>query len=91
MGFYRRISALDARSTRGLQLIVVGHEDRNILASYLGQQELEVDDVVKVTPDTTPSAVTPTLILVGREGTVKDVWRGQLPPAGEDDVIRAVS
>ena len=91
IGFYQRISALDARRTRRLRLIVVGREDRNILASYLEQQELEVDDVVRVTPDTTPSAVTPTLILVGREGTVKDIWRGQLPPAGEDNVMRAVS
>lgn len=91
IGFYQRISALDARRTRRLRLIVVGHEDRNILVSYLGEQELEVDDVVRVTPDTTPSAVTPTLILVGREGTVKDIWRVQLPTDGEDDVLRAVS
>jgi hypothetical protein len=91
MRFYRRISALDARRATGLRLVVVGQEDRNVLASYLEQQELEVDEVVRVTFDTTPSAVTPTLILIGREGTVKDIWRGQLPPDAEDDVMRAVS
>jgi hypothetical protein len=91
MQFYRRLGALDARRGTGLRLVVVGQEDRNTLASYLEQHELEVDDVVRVTFDTTPSAVTATLILVGREGTVKDIWRGQLAPDAEDDVMREVS
>lgn len=88
MPFYSRMMATKSKDS---QVVVVGGEDEKILNNYLKVHDVAVDSIAVVTPESTPSQVTPTAILVDRKGVVSNVWRGQLPPDKENEVLQLLS
>lgn len=88
MPFYSRMMSTKSKDS---QVVVVGGEDEKILNNYLKVHDVAVDAVASVTAESTPSQVTPTAILVDRNGVVSNVWRGQLPPDKENEVLQLMS
>lgn len=88
MSFYSRLAMGAQHRTK---LVAVGSESSSVLTEYLTQHDVDLDNIVSIRGDRSPSEITPTLILVGRDGVVKHVWRGQQSPEMEEEILRLVS
>jgi thioredoxin-related protein len=62
------------------------YEGRN----YLSSLGVQVDEVLQAPLNSIDVNGTPTLILVGRDGTVIRTWLGKLPPDLEKEVLLSV-
>lgn len=89
MPFYKRLAVIasERRETHGL--ISAFPEMRADVDQLLSRVGLQIPSVTNTALATLGVHGTPTLILVDNSGTVLQTWVGRLPPAGEDDVMKA--
>jgi hypothetical protein len=59
--------------------------------NYLSSEGVHVDGIVQAEMSSIGVIGTPTWLIVNRDGIVTDAWVGKLDPAGEDQVLRALS
>lgn len=86
--FYRRL--LSQVSSRQLQTVGLVLEPESVGADYLQRNNVNVTKVVGLGEGMLPRVtVTPTLILINRNGTVVKSWIGKLRPDKEEEVIEA--
>jgi hypothetical protein len=89
MPFYRRLAKL--RSAGNVQLVAVSMEPADTLKDYVKKNEVDVDRVGHLTGLEIPTTGTPTLVVIGRDGTVRGSWLGRLSSSQESDVLRMIS
>ena len=83
--FYQKLAQLKAG--RGdVRLIAALPQTVTEAQAYLSEHNLLVDEVRQTSLDTIDVRGTPTLVLVDRNGTVVDSWKGKLPPEKETEV-----
>jgi hypothetical protein len=56
-------------------------------ASYLKNENVEVDEIRQSPLSAIQVSGTPTLLLIDPKGTVQGAWMGKLPPKNEKDVL----
>jgi hypothetical protein len=92
MPFYRNVAEraqAQVESGRALQLVVVGRESESTLRSYADAHGFRPHRFVTVTQESAPKfALTPTLVLAGRDGTVEAAWVGQLDLTNQEQFFR---
>ena len=92
MPFYSRLTReLRARpSSKSLRVVVVTTDDSQTAATYLEKYAVQVDTIIAKTLPPSKVRATPTLLLVSRDGHVKNAWTGRLPQLQEEQVRRAI-
>lgn len=86
--FYRRLTeALRKRTDGATRIVVVSTDSVPAISAYLKANDIQVDRVTAYRPGDLKIPGTPFLFLVDMAGTVKSVWRGQLPPSQEREVF----
>jgi thiol-disulfide isomerase/thioredoxin len=92
MPFYQRLGQTVREHGNPVRLIGVCPEPTDLCMDYFKRHEVAIERVVTVAPGTATLKVagTPTLLLVD-QGRVASVWRGQLAPGGESEVLAAVT
>lgn len=92
MPFYREVAEraqAQLETGRTLQLVVVGRESESTLQSYANTHGFHPHRFVTVTQEGAPKlALTPTLVLAGRDGTVEAAWIGQLDLTNQQQFFR---
>lgn len=78
-----------AEPHRSRFVVVTTDEDADFKA-YLKANQLVPDEVAFVSPIDTKFRLTPTIVLVGRDGVVRAAWVGRLPQKGEFEVLREI-
>lgn len=74
-----------------IQFVSASAEDRAVSERYLQQYNVSPDVVVQLNPSVAyPIEGTPTVVLVDKDGTVRDSWVGLLDSQGEKDVKHAL-
>ncbi len=91
MPFYRRLAKLEQSNQIGAHLIAVFPDDPAVVRQVVETQQLTIDVVSGFELGQVKVQATPTLILVDEQGRVSKVWMGELPAAGEAEVIAAIS
>jgi thioredoxin-related protein len=94
MPFYVRLAA--ARRTAGtdLRLVVISADPPQVLAAYLAEFQLRVDQAVTLAPAELAQfrvRGTPTLVLTDRSGTVRRVWIGKLQQPAESELLASIT
>jgi thioredoxin-related protein len=84
--FYQKIAQARA-SQSNLRIIAVFPQPVSEAQKYLSSLGVSVDEVRQAPLDVLEVRGTPTLILVNREGIVKDVWTGKVPADKEPEVL----
>lgn len=84
--FYQRLTK-ETAAQENLGLIAVFPQPANEARNYLNNLGVRIADVRQSSFDALGVMATPTLVLVNKEGIVINTWRGQLPPAKEDEVL----
>ena len=83
--FYQKLAQL--KTGRGdVRLIAALPQKVEEAQAYLSEHNLSVDEVRQTSLDTIDVRGTPTLVLVDRNGTIVDSWKGKLPPEKETEV-----
>jgi thioredoxin-related protein len=85
LGFYSRLTSL--AHGKGTRIVALTSEDTRINRSFLEAHGVTIDSVVALKDDKLKVFGTPTLILVGNDGTVLSSWVGKLAPEKESEVI----
>lgn len=88
MPFYRELSKLRAKDK--VQLVVLSRESLATTEHYLKARQLAVDRIAQLKGAEIPVSGTPTLLLIGKTGTVQDSWLGRLTPAQEEEVSKQI-
>ncbi|HZI18070.1 MAG TPA: hypothetical protein VEY09_05685 [Pyrinomonadaceae bacterium] len=88
--FYQRL-ARERESRPGVRLIAVLPQEVSEGRKYLEGLGVKVDEVRQASPLSTGAGGTPTLILVGADGTVKDSWVGRLAAPQEAEVLNRLA
>jgi hypothetical protein len=83
--FYKKL--VDRKDTRLLAVVPQSVQEGQ---NYLKRLQVQVDEVRQIDFSTIGVQGTPTLLLVDSAGVVKQSWVGQLSPAQESDVLKAV-
>lgn len=86
--FYRRLSADLATRPVHMTAVLPGSVDEG--REYLRSLSVEIGDVRQGSFRSLKINGTPTLILVDREGMVRNVWLGRFPPDKEQAVIDTI-
>jgi peroxiredoxin len=89
MPFYRRLAKL--RSAGNVQIVAVSLEPVDALREYVKKNEVDVDHVGHLTGLELQTTGTPTLVVIGRDGTVRGSWLGRLSASQESDVLKMIS
>lgn len=84
MPFYRELSQL--RAPGRIQFAVFSHESVDTTTGYLQANDVRTDVVAQLKGQEIPTTGTPTLVLIDRDGIVRDSWIGQLSAAQEQSV-----
>lgn len=84
--FYQRL-AQERGKSGGARLIAVLPQDVGRGQTYLNNLRVAVDEVRQSTLGALSVRGTPTLIMVNREGVVKESWVGKLKPEQEAEVL----
>jgi hypothetical protein len=87
MDFYKRVTRAITEQKR-VKFVVVGREPKEIVERYLNENRIQPDAVVSAPADRQP---TPTLILIDRQGIVRDVWLGLQAADGEQRLLRQIA
>jgi len=87
MPFYQHLRGLAQSS--GVRMVAVTAEKVDLNRDYLSRNGVTVDSVVSDVDAKVRVAATPTLILVGSDGTILQSWIGKLNPKQEKDVETA--
>lgn len=91
MPFYRRLAKLEqSNQIGGVHLIAVFPDDPGIVRQVVETQQLTIEVVAGFELGQVKVQATPTLMLVDEQGRVSKVWMGELPAAGEAEVIAAI-
>lgn len=69
-----------------IKLIVLSPSPVNVTKSYLNTLGISIQEVRQISLDSIGIAGTPTLLLVDRSGTIKDLWFGRLKQEQEAEV-----
>lgn len=85
MPFYQSLSRQADRAD--VRLVAVSAEDVDVSESYLRTHGVPVDQTVSFVGRPVP---TPTLLLVDRRGSIRNVWVGQQKPEGEQQILSAI-
>ncbi len=85
-GFYRRL--LEETTRLGVPVIAALPDEVAASQEYLQELGIAVTAVRSVSLRSIGVGATPTLVLVDAHGAVAHTWVGQLPEAGEAEVIR---
>jgi hypothetical protein len=80
--FYR-----DIRAHARVHTVAVLPQSVNEGRNYLSNLGVQVDEVLQAPLNSINVSGTPTLMLVGRDGTVIRTWLGKLPPDSEKEVF----
>ena len=83
--FYR-----DIRTRTRVHTVAVLPQNLNEGRNYLSNLGVQVDEVLQAPLNSIDVSGTPTLILVGRDGTVIRTWLGKLPPDLEKEVLLTI-
>jgi len=83
--FYR-----DIRARTNIHTVAVLPQSINEGRNYLSSLGVQADEVLQVPLSSIDVSGTPTLMLVGRDGTVIRTWLGKLPPDLEKEVLLSV-
>lgn len=86
--FYRRLR--DQRSGSQPRMLALIPGDKTEIARYLSEQGVIVDDIIDVSLSDIHVSLTPTLLLVDRSGSVRDVWVGKLDAGKETEVAQRI-
>jgi peroxiredoxin len=86
MAFYRRLSAVPKRA----RIVVFGAQTEETLNAYLKENGFKPDQVFRAKAGELKFFSTPTLAVVGADGKVRGVWRGQLDDKREKEVEAAI-
>jgi hypothetical protein len=87
MAFYQTLFA-KARTAR---LVAMGFEPKEKLAAYLASYGLQPDDIVSIDPSGLRFRGTPTLLLIGSDGVVKNAWVGRLDSEKQKEVLKELN
>lgn len=85
--FYQKLAQMKT-GNGNVRLIAVLPQKVTEAQAYLSEHHISVDEVRQANPNTINVRGTPTLVLVDRNGTVVDSWKGKLPPEKETEVAR---
>jgi hypothetical protein len=91
MPFYRKLAELEKSNQIDAHLVAVFPDDPPAVRQLLETQQFAVEAFPGIDLSQAKVHVTPTLLLVDRRGRVSKAWIGQLPAAGEADVIASLS
>jgi len=89
MPFYHRLAQTVREQGGSVSLVGVCPDPTDVCAAYLKRHDIAVERAIGVAQGTLKVAGTPTLLLI-EQGKGASVWRGQLPPRDEDEVLAAV-
>ncbi len=84
--FYQRL-VRDTAGRGDVRLVAVLPQDANEGRKYLDELGVTINEIKQSSLDSLGVGGTPTLILVDREGAVRDSWVGKLPPDKESEVL----
>ncbi len=84
--FYRRLR--EQRSGDQPRMLGVVPGDKTEIASYLSDQGIPVDGIFNIPLSEINVSATPTLLLVDRSGTLREVWVGKLDEGKEAEVAQ---
>jgi hypothetical protein len=84
--FYQKI-AREADQNEGVRLIAVFPQDAGEGRKYLSELGVPIEEVIQSPLEVIGARGTPTLILVDKEGVVKNTWAGRLNSDKEPDVL----
>lgn len=91
MPFYRFLSDAQRDAPGSFRLVAVSKEDNNVMVDYLRSNALAVDQIATVPPDQPfRLRLTPTLVLVDRDGKATQSWVGALSEDNKAEVLRAI-
>jgi len=91
MPFYRRLAKLEQSDQIDAHLVAIFPDDPAAVRQVVETQQLAIEVVPGFALDQVRVHGTPTLMLVDEQGRVSKVWIGELPAAGEAEVIAASS
>lgn len=89
-GFYKRLAERRAGST-DVRFIVVGSQPIEEVRNFFQEHNIvKVDEFVQAPLSDINVTGTPTLLLIGSDGLVKDSWVGKLPAEAESELVSRV-
>jgi hypothetical protein len=88
--FYRKLLSTQGQPDSSTQIAVIFPNSDTEVREFIEQAQLSVRAVAGQDFAKFQISGTPTLILVGRDGKVRGLWAGELPAAGEKEVISAI-
>jgi thioredoxin-related protein len=84
-GFYRELAKeCKAHNVRTFAVLPQTVSEAQL---YLGNEGVNVDEILQASLPSLEITGTPTLLLIGKEGKVEHVWYGKLPSEDEKDVL----
>jgi hypothetical protein len=87
--FYQRLD-LEVSQGSDVKLLAIVPHDVQQGREYLDGLKVRVDDVKQADINSMGIGGTPTVVMVGSDGVVKNVWTGKLPPETESQVIEQI-
>jgi hypothetical protein len=90
MPFYEKLAG-QMRGNNGVTLVGVSTDPEPVLAGYLAQHRVELDELRSIRGNDLVVPGTPTLILVGRDGRVRGTWVGLQNEEGEESILRSLN
>ncbi len=91
MPFYRKLAKLEQSNQIDAHLVAVFPDGPAVVRQVVETQQLTIEVVPGIQLGQVKVQGTPTLMLVDEQGRVSKVWVGELPAAGEAEVIAAIS
>jgi hypothetical protein len=89
MPFYNEVQRTRDAVQAHLPLVAISFESQRALDGYLSAHAFHPDVARSVSPTVIKLRRTPTLLLVGRDQKVREVWRGRLSPERQEDLLKA--
>ncbi len=89
MDFYKRLA--EQRSPSGIRIVAISSEPIAITEAYAKEHGASFDAVLSFQPGNVKIQRVPTLLVIDSEGSVRNVWEGQLTAEQEQEVIAVVS
>lgn len=87
--FYKRLAEQQTKR-EDIRLVVVGSQPIEELKSYFQKRSIPINEVIPAQLSDISVTGTPTILLVGKDGEVKDSWIGRLPPEAEAELLAKV-
>lgn len=90
--FYRRLIDIRNRDHNAVRIVVSAPQRDAEIGRYLEANSVSPDAIVHPGPGVMPSWVrlTPTLLLVGRDGNLLRMWEGLIPERNERAVLETI-